>query len=161
MHAAVRMAQNADIPAIETIWNRVIALTTATFTSEAKDLRHWLTAKATAGEPVLVLDTDTNCTGFATYGTFRGGTGYAHVAEHTVMLAEGAQRGGGGRALMHALYDQAIRHGKTAMIGGISGENTAAIRFHAALGFTEVGRIPGAGRKFGRDLELVLMHRKL
>lgn len=162
MQGTVRRAHAGDVAAIGVIWNRIIAETTATFTTEPKDLRGWLDAKAAAGEPVFVLvDASDHCIGFTTYGTFRGGTGYAHVVEHTVMLAQAAQGSGGGRALIVALSGHAVAQGKGALIGGISGENTAALRFHLALGFREVGRVPGAGRKFGRDLDLVLMHRTL
>ncbi len=45
------------------------------------------------------------------------------------------------------------------LVGGISGENPRAIAFHAARGFAEVGRVPRAGWKFGRWLDLVLMQR--
>ena len=45
------------------------------------------------------------------------------------------------------------------LIGGISGENPGAVAFHARQGFAEVGRIPRAGWKFDRWLDLVLMQR--
>ena len=50
---------------------------------------------------------------------------------------------------------------KGLMIGGISADATASLRLHRKLGFQEVGRIPGAGHKFGRSLDLVLMARAL
>ena len=45
------------------------------------------------------------------------------------------------------------------MVGAIDAENAASIRFHAALGFAEVGRMPEIATKWGRWLELVLMQR--
>ena len=160
MDGRVRAAEAGDIAAIEAIWNRIIDETTVTFTTERRRLEGWLAAKDAAGEPVLVWDAG-GCQGFATYGPFRAGPGYAHLAEHTVMLAEDARGSGAGRALMSALAEIARARGKAALIGGISGENAAALAFHVALGFAEVGRVPGAGRKFGRSLDLVLMHREL
>jgi phosphinothricin acetyltransferase len=43
----------------------------------------------------------------------------------------------------------------------VAGENAGALAFHARVGFAEVGRIPRAGWKFGRWLDLVLMQRLL
>ncbi|SOH94090.1 phosphinothricin acetyltransferase [Monaibacterium marinum] len=161
MQTIVRNAEARDVPRIESIWNQIIADTTATFTTQAKDLDGWLAQKSAAGEPVLACDRGGECVGFATYGPFRGGPGYLHIAEHTLMLGPDARGTGGGRALLNGLIDIARVQGKSALIGGISGENEAALKFHSAMGFAEVGRVPNAGRKFGRQMDLVLMHRAL
>ncbi len=163
MAGEIRDARPGDAAAIAAIWNHVIRETTATFTTEEKGegaLRTWLATQQAAGRPVLVLD-DGGCVGFATWGRFRGGPGYAHVAEITVYLAEDAQGAGGGRRLLAALQERARTAGLEQLIAGISGENEAAIAFHRRCGFEEAGRIPGAGRKFGRLLDLVLMHKPL
>jgi hypothetical protein len=41
------------------------------------------------------------------------------------------------------------------------GSNDGSIRFHENLGFTEVGRLPEVGFKFGRWLDLVLLELRL
>jgi phosphinothricin acetyltransferase len=43
----------------------------------------------------------------------------------------------------------------------VSGENAGAPAFHARIGVAEVGRIPRAGWKFGRWLDLALLQRPL
>jgi phosphinothricin acetyltransferase len=45
------------------------------------------------------------------------------------------------------------------MVAAVDADNLASIDFHRALGFTEVGRMPETGRKFGRWLDLVLLQR--
>jgi phosphinothricin acetyltransferase len=43
----------------------------------------------------------------------------------------------------------------------VSGENAGAPAFHTRIGVAEVGRIPRAGWKFGRWLDLALLQRPL
>ena len=47
------------------------------------------------------------------------------------------------------------------MVAGIAADNEASIRLHAQHSFTETGRMPAVGYKFGRWLDLVLMQRRL
>ena len=110
---------------------------------------------------VLVAERGGTVAGFATFGTFRAGPGYAHLQEHTILLAPEARGAGLGRALMTALEEQARAKGFAALIGGVSGSNAGGLRFHAALGFAEVGRVPRAGWKLGAWHDLVLMHKFL
>jgi phosphinothricin acetyltransferase len=60
---------------------------------------------------------------------------------------------------MTRLIDRARAAGKHVMIGAIDGENEASLRFHRAIGFDEVARMPQIGQKFGRWLDLVLVQR--
>lgn len=47
------------------------------------------------------------------------------------------------------------------MVAGMCADNTAAIAMHSTLGFEKVAHMQGVGRKFGRDLDLVLMQKNL
>ncbi len=153
----IRQATPADAPALAALWNPWIQNTAITFTSTLKtpaDL-----ARMIATRPAFFTTDDV--TGLATYDQFRAGSGYATCMEHTIILAPQAQGRGLGRALMHAVEHHAARHGAHQMIAGISGENPDAIRFHAALGYSEIARIPEAGYKFSRFIDLVLMRKLL
>lgn len=160
----LRAARPADAPLIAAIWNPVIRDTTITFTTEEKTvpgLQADLATKAQAGQPFLVAERQGGLLGFATYGAFRSGPGYAHVAEHTVILAPAARGQGVGRALIDALCDHGRAAGLAQIIGGVSAENADGLAFHARLGFVQIARLPGVGRKFGRLIDLVLMARGL
>ncbi|MBL4917381.1 GNAT family N-acetyltransferase [Szabonella alba] len=160
----IRAAAAADGAAILRIWNPVIRYTAATFNNVEKtgdEIGELLAAKAGAGQPFLLAEEAGQVLGFATYGAFRGGVGYRRIAEHTILLDPSAHGRGLGRALMATLETVARGQDIASLMGGISGENTAGIAFHRALGFQEVGRIPQAGWKFGRWMDLVLMQKIL
>ncbi len=138
------------------LWNAVIADTLITFTTTPKSEAG--IAEMIAQRPVLVLE---GAGGFATFGPFRGGPGYAATVEHSVMLAPEARGKGQGRALLGALVNVAREDRKHAMIAAISGANPGAVAFHAALGFVQVGHMPEVGYKAGQWLDLILMQKML
>jgi phosphinothricin acetyltransferase len=155
----IRGARGEDAAAIAAIWTDVITGSTATFTTVPKTAG--AVTDALAAQPFFVSETAGAVSGFATYGAFRAGPGYARTAEHSIHIAPAARGRGEGRALMAAL--EAHARGRTihSMIAGLSAENAAGRGFHAALGYREVARIPQAGWKFGRWHDLVLMQKFL
>ena len=153
----IRLATPADAPALAALWNPWITDTAITFASipkTAADVAHLI-----ATHPAFF--TTDNAMGFATYGQFRSGDGYATCMEHTVILSPTAHGNGLGRTLMQAVETHARQHGAHQMIAGISAENPAAIAFHAKLGYLPTATIPQAGFKFGRFIDLVLMQKFL
>jgi len=157
----IRPAGAADIAPILEIWNPLIRDTSVTFTSVEKTHDGLAADIAARGTAFLVAEEAGALMGFASYGTFRGGPGYVHTAEHTVIVAPSAQGRGAGRALMRALEDQARAAGVHVLVAGVSAENVPAIAFHRAIGFAEAGRLPEVGRKFGRWMDLVFLHKRV
>ncbi|MEL6533168.1 MAG: N-acetyltransferase family protein [Pseudomonadota bacterium] len=157
--AQIRRASAGDAMAISTIWNEIIRDTIATFTSAEKAPA--VLASLMQDQPFWVAEDAGRVLGFATYAQFRGGPGYAHTMEHTVHLAPQSQRQGVGRALMAHLEEAARTDGVHSLMAGISGENSAGLAFHRALGYLEAARLPQVGYKFGRWHDLVLMQKFL
>ncbi len=155
----IRAATPKDVARIADIWNGIIRDPVITFTTKEKTLQSILQLQKV--QPVLVADVGGHVSGFATYGAFRAGPGYRHTGEVTIHLAPSARGQGIGRKLMQTLLDKARCDEIHAMVAGVSAENTAAIRFHQALGFAEVARMPEVGRKAGRWLDLVLLQKLL
>lgn len=119
-----------------------------------------IAGRQAAGHAFLVAERAGAILGFASYSQFRAGPGYVHSMEHTVNLAPEARGHGTGAALMRAIEDHAARAGHHALIGAVTACNAGSLAFHRRLGFAEVGRIPGAGWKFGRFHDLVLVHKQ-
>ena len=160
----IRDALPADAAAICAFWNPMIAGTAVTFNAVEKsqtEVAAMIAARQAEGFGVVVAPVNGAVVGFATYAQFRGGVGYATCMEHTIILSQAGQGRGLGRALMQAVEHHARARGAHQMIAAVSGENLAALGFHAACGFAEVARIAQAGHKFGRFMDLVLMQKFL
>ncbi|POF34385.1 GNAT family N-acetyltransferase [Roseibium marinum] len=157
----VRDAAPKDIPAILAIYNRAIRETTAAWTNREETLDDrltWFEGRKKEGLPVLVAENDKGeVLAFASFGPFRPREGYRFTAEHTVYVDPKAQRQGVAFALLSQLIDIAGAKGLHLLLGVIDGENAASIALHEKLGFEVTGRLPQAGTKFGRWLDLVLM----
>lgn len=130
--------------------------------------RDWLRAHVEDGT-MLVAEitsegaggTNPRVVGYACRSPLRDYDGYRWTAEDSVYLAPEAQGRGIGRALLEALVSTAEEAGMHSLVGVIEASNAASIALHARCGFVEVGRIPHAGRKFDRWLDLVIMQRLL
>lgn len=157
----VRQARIADAAAIAEITNAIIRDTLVTFTTNLRSVESIAEDIQARAPAYLVAEQDGRVLGFATYGLFRAGPGYAHSREHTVQLAPEARGQGVGRALMTALEVAAKAEGVHVLVAGISSANPDAIAFHAALGFAQVGSMPEVGFKWGKRLDLVLMQKIL
>ncbi len=157
----IRPAEPTDAAAISVIANAIITESLITFTTELRSPESVASdIKARQGH-FLVAELNEQVAGFATYGPFRSGPGYARTREHSIQLAPQARGKGIGRALMTTLEDAARADRIHVLVAGISSANPKAIEFHAALGFIEVGQMPQVGRKWGRWLDLVLMQKIL
>jgi L-amino acid N-acyltransferase YncA len=161
----IRTATAADLPGIVDIANDVILHSTAIWTDRPTDLAwrtRWLDNHVERNEPVLVAADDADqVVAFGSYGLFRAFDGFATTVEHSLHVAATARRGGIGTMMLTALIERARNSGKHVVIGAISSDNAASLALHHSQGFTETGRLPEVGRKFGRWLDLVFMQKQL
>jgi len=155
-----RDATASDAPAIAALLNHYIRETTVSFTSREKtdlDIVQDIAARQDAGLPWIVAQGRDGLVGYATATPFRRGDGYAQTLEHSVFVAPEAHGLGLGRTLLERLEARGAR----SLVAGISAENRAALDFHHAMGFADVGRIAQAGVKFDRWIDLVLLQKHL
>lgn len=160
----IRAATEADLPGLVTIYNEVVATSTAIYSSEPVTLanrREWWRTRTGLGYPVLVGADASEITGFASFGDFRAWPGYRFTVEHSLHVRADCRGQGVGTQLLQALLPRAVACDKHIMIAGVDAANAASIRFHERLGFTQVGHLREVGYKFDRWLDLVFLQRRL
>ncbi|MFD9004557.1 GNAT family N-acetyltransferase [Streptomyces sp. NPDC059582] len=156
----VRPACSGDLEAVLSIRNHAIEHSTALWTQTQQTLTEgaaWFAPHLARGS-AFVADVAGEVAGFAVYGPWRELDGYRHTVENSVYTREGRHGLGVGTALMTALVASAREAGHHVMIAGIEAGNTASIRLHERFGFQHAGTVPEVGVKFGRRLDLRIMH---
>ncbi|MCA0042974.1 GNAT family N-acetyltransferase [Celeribacter litoreus] len=161
----LRDARTSDAAALKAIMAPVIAGSTASFSSEERSEEAWAAMvedRLSRGRGFYVAELAGEVVGYATYDQFRpGNNGYRFTMEHSVYLSDASQGHGLGRILMLTIEEHAREAGHHSMIGAIDADNVASIAFHKALGYKEAGRIPQAGFKFDRWLDVLFMQKML
>lgn len=157
----LRDAVPADAAGIAVIYNDAVRNTAAIWndkTVDAADRVAWMTARHSAGFPVLVAeDADGVVVGYASFGAFRAFDGYRHTVEHSIYVRADQRGRGLGESLLRALIARAQDAGIHVIVGAIEAGNAASLALHDKLGFTRVGTMPQVGTKFGRWLDLALV----
>ena len=162
----IRDATDDDLPAITDLYNALIATTTVAWRDEPTTLEEQadaFAARRAAGYPTLVADEAGEVLGYTCLTTFRGDRfpGYRYTAELTVHVHGDRHGQRIGSTLIEALVERARADGLHVLVAAVDADNDASIRFHEALGFQRVARMPEVGRKFDRWLTLVLLQRIL
>jgi L-amino acid N-acyltransferase YncA len=163
---ALRPAVRADVAQIAAIYAEQVRTGTASFEYEppaVAEMERRYDAVVAAGYPYVVADNGQGAVvGYAFASNYRLRPGYRYTVEDSVYVAPAAGGRGIGQRLLSRLIEGCTARGDrlmVAVIGDIG--NAASIRLHRALGFVEVGRMPGVGWKFDRWLESLLMQRPL
>lgn len=160
-------ATESYLPGILSIFNQAVRDTFAIWSETESTLeqrRTWMLNRRGTGFPVIVAIDPAqpeDVLGYGAYGVFRDFPGYVNTVEHSVYVAPAAQRRGIGRAIVSELIRRARDRRLAVMVGGIDAQNQASIAMHAGLGFERQGCLVGVGRKFGRDLDLIFMVKRL
>lgn len=159
-HFTIRAADNADVPAITSIYAEHVRTGTGTFDTVAPD-EALMAAKVAdcmvRGWPFLVAAQGDNVIGYAYAAQFRDRAAYAFACEDSIYIAADARGRGVGKALLERLIVDAEAAGFRQMLAVIGGSEPASVALHAALGFEPIGRMKSVGRKFGRWLDVDLM----
>ena len=157
--AEVRPATEADLEAINAIYNHEVLHGTATWDLELWSLaqrREWF-AEHDDSTPVVVAEVGGQVVGFAYLSWYRSKAGYRFTREDTLYVAPAYQGRSIGAQLLGRLIEEARRLTMRALIAVIDSGNGVSIALHARFGFVQTGHHPQIGRKFDRWLDSVTM----
>ncbi len=155
----VRLATEADLPAINAIYNHYVAHSTCTYqiTPETAEARLAWFRRRGPEHPVTVAEVDGEIVGWGSLNSFHPREAFARTVENSVYVRPDRQRLGIGRALLSELIERARAAAHHTIVAAISAEQTPSIVLHANFGFVETARLREVGWKHGQWLDLVSM----
>lgn len=156
----IRHASEADLEAVNRIYNREIELGTATWDLEPWTIerrRVWWAEHSDPLQPVIVAEDGTGVVGFAYLTLMSLKAGWRFTREDTIYIDERCRGQGVGVALLGALLEEARAIGVRLVVASITSTNEVSIRLHRRFGFEMVGTLPNAGYKFGEWMDTTYM----
>jgi L-amino acid N-acyltransferase YncA len=161
----IRLAEDADFPAITEIYEHAVRHGTATFELVPPDLAEMTRryrALIDGAFPYFVATIDQSVVGYAYAGAYRPRPAYRFTVENSIYLRPSSHRRGIGLQLLQRLIIECEARGYRQMIAVIGDSaNAGSIGVHTKTGFTLIGTHPNVGFKFGRWLDTVMMQRSL
>ncbi len=158
---AIRIAREADIPAILEIYRPYVENTAVSFEYEAPSLEAFTERFCgyTRQFPWLVWEENGEIFGYAYAAAPFERAAFSWCAEPSIYLKKEARRQGIGSKLYDALEAILWRQGYEVLYALITTENPGSIAFHEARGYRTVGQLQNCGIKFSRRVGIVWMEK--
>lgn len=151
----IRLATEADAPAVAELYNWYVRHSTATFQyapATVEEMRANI-AGVLAGAPFLVAETASGrLAGYACAHPYHAREAYAWSVETTIYCSPDFVGQGVGQRLYAPLLALLREQGYCRAAALLARPNPESEAFHRAMGFRKVGCEPQAGFKFGRWL---------
>ena len=159
----LRIATEADVPAILAIYTPYVVNTTVTFEYDVPTREQFLQRfrNITQEFPWVVWEENGEILGYAYACHPFARAAYSWCAEPSIYLSPEAQGKGIGRKLYAALEELLKLLGYRMLFALITGENEGSLRFHEKLGYTFSGKMQTAGYKMGRWCSVFWMEKQL
>jgi phosphinothricin acetyltransferase len=158
-HTILRPATEADLVAINDIYNYYVLHSTCTYQDEPETLesrRAWFKHHGEK-HPVIAAEAGGHVVGWASLSTYNARSAYRNTVENSVYIHHQHHRRGIGTHLLEELILRARTLGHHAIIAGIDAEQPASVALHTKFQFEKVGHLKQVGQKFGRWLDVIYM----
>lgn len=159
----IRPATQADLSAINEIYNHYVLHSTCTYQEEpstAAEREVWFLAHGPQ-HPITVALLDNLVVGWGSLSPFHPRSAYRRTVENSIYVHHDRQRQGIGTALLLDAIDRARGLGHHTMIAGIDADQAASVGIHERAGFEQVARLKEVGFKFGKWLDVVYLQKML
>ena len=159
----IRIAVEADVPAILSIYASYVTETTITFEYDVPTQEEFFRRfrEITAEFPWLVWEEGGTILGYAYACRPFARTAYRWCAEASVYLHPDARRRGIGTALYEALEDRLRRQGFQVVYALVTSANAASLAFHRHLGYTPCAQFSRCGFKHGTWYSVTWLEKQL
>ena len=150
----IRNIKDADIEAVNSLYNNYIRETPFTFDIEEKTLsqkKEWFKIfKKDSPFQCVVAYENNILIGFASSRPFRDKEAYESSIETSVYISEKYIGKGFGKLLMQDLLNKIDGYSINRAYAFITEPNNASERLHTLLGFKKIGVLNKVGKKFGK-----------
>jgi len=160
----IRPAVEADLAAINDIYNYYVTRSTCTYQEEPETLeqrRAWFAAHGPEHPITVAVEETGTVVGWGSLSRFHPRSAYRRTVENSVYVAHEHHRRGIGRALLADLIARAAALEHHGILAIIDADQPASVALHEAFGFTRVAYLPQLGYKFDRWLDVIYMQRML
>jgi L-amino acid N-acyltransferase YncA len=153
----LRLATEADLPAINHIYNHYVLHSTCTYQETPESIEDRLSwfRKHDEKHPVVVAVADEQVQGWGSLSVFRERSAYRNSVENSIYLHHDFRQQGIGSLILEDLIHRARLLGHHAIIAGMDGEQPGSFALHAKFGFEKVAHFKEVGFKFGRWLDVI------
>lgn len=156
----IRPATEADLPAINDIYNHYVLHSTCTYQTEPatmEERRAWFVRGPK--HPVRVLEENGVVVAWHSLTPFKTREAYARTVENSIYVSNDHLGKGFGRIMLEDQLATAKALDHHAILAVICASQTPSLKLHESYGFDKVAHFREVGFKFSRWLDVIIMEK--
>lgn len=158
----IRVATEADLIAINAIYNEAVLQTIATMDTIPKTIEErmdWFNKNRLPIHTILIVEADAEVRGWASLNAHSDRIAYSRTVDNSIYIYQKYQGLGYGTLLMTELMRLAKENNFHNVIAKIADGNVASVKLHEKFGFIKVGVMTEVGWKFDRWIDVWILQK--